>query len=277
MTFSINSYKNSSYAVAQAVSDNILGPYTKLTVADGGVLLSSEKQGSQTSSGTGHHSFLNVGDHTYIIYHRHDDPATAGAPRNPAIDEVKWITVNGREVMYVNGPNTTLQPKLDEYSTYHNIAGEAIVSADNGSTNLQYLNDGLLSHLKNGPSTINNIAGETKISSTSTFTFDFDRARTVTSIMVYNSRQESQIFRQIKQIKLVCVENGETVIKYINNIPFNAEYYQTNSSGKVTYVEPCSAAYAVFGELQVLSVEITVDIPAGQNYVGISEIRILGK
>ena len=176
--------------------------------------------------------------------------------------------------MYVNGPNTTLQPRLEPYSTYHNIAPEATVS---GSGNLKYLNDGLLSHLKNGPNAINNVAGETKITSTSTFRFDFTEARTVTSVMVYNSRLESQIFRQIKQIKLVCVENGETVIKYINNVPFNAEYYQTNSSGKVTYVEPCSAAYAIFGELQVLSVEITVEVPAGQSSVGISEIRILGK
>ena len=95
--------------------------------------------------------------------------------------------------------------------------------------------------------------------------------------MVYNSRTESQIFRQIKQIRLVCVENGQTVVKYIENVPFNAEYYQTNSTGTVTYVEPCAAAYAVFDELQVLSVEITVEVPAGQSAVGISEIRILGK
>ena len=276
LTFSVNNYKNGSYAVAQAVADNVLGPYTKLTEADGGVLLSSEKQGSKTNSGTGHHSFLNVGDQMYIIYHRHDDPVTAGAPRNPAIDEVKWITVAGREIMYVNGPNSTLQPKLEPYSTYHNIADEAKLSG-NGGTNLKYLNDGLLSHLKNGPSTVNNVAGETKITSTTTFTFDFGEARPITSVMVYNSRLEGQIFRQIKQIKLVCVENGETVIKYINNVPFNAEYYQTNSSGTVTYVEPCSAAYAIFGELQVVSVEITMDVPAGQSSVGISEIRILGK
>ena len=48
-------------------------------------------------------------------------------------------------------------------------------------------------------------------------------------------------------------------------------------SGQVTYVEPCSAAYAVFGELQVLSIEITVELPSGQSTVGLSEIYILGK
>ena len=174
----------------------------------------------------------------------------------------------------VNGPNTTLQPRLEQYSTYHNIAGEATLY---GNGNLKYLNDGLLSHLKKGHANITNIAGETTISSTSTLTIDFGNARTLTSVMVYNSRLESQIFRQIKQIKLVCIEDGETVVKYIDNVPFNSEYYKTNSSGKVTYVEPCSAAYAVFDEQQVISVEITVEVPAGQSYVGISEIRLLGK
>jgi hypothetical protein len=48
-------------------------------------------------------------------------------------------------------------------------------------------------------------------------------------------------------------------------------------SGQVTYVEPCSAAYTVFGELQVLSIEITVELPSGQSTVGLSEIYIPGK
>ena len=75
----------------------------------------------------------------------------------------------------------------------------------------------------------------------------------------------------------VVDENGKVVDKYINAVPFNSEYYTTNSHGEVTYVEPCSAAYAIFDELQVLSVEITVSVPDGQTYVGISEVRILGK
>ena len=60
-------------------------------------------------------------------------------------------------------------------------------------------------------------------------------------------------------------------------MPFNSEYFTTNSNGAVTYVEPCAAAYAIFGEMNVLSVDITVEIPAGQSSVGISEVVILGK
>ena len=73
------------------------------------------------------------------------------------------------------------------------------------------------------------------------------------------------------------MEDGKVVAKYINAVPFNSEYYTTDSNGKVTYVEPCAAAYAIFNELQVLSVEITVSVPDGQTNVGISEVRILGK
>lgn len=277
MTFSCNNWKNNTYLVAQAVSDNILGPYTKLKESEGGVVLSGMRQGSQTSSGTGHHSIVSVGDQLLMVYHRHNDPAVGGGARNHAVDEIKWITVNGRELMYVNGPNVTVQPKVEKHSDYRNIAGEATVSASNSSVNTKYLNDGLLSHLKNGHANVIAAVGETAISGETTFAFRFDEARTVRSVMVYNSRKEGQIFRQIKQIKLVCLENGKIVIKYLNNVPFNAEYIKTNTSGKVTYAEPCAAAYAVFGTQKVLSVEITVEIPAGQTAVGISEVRILGK
>ena len=277
MTYSAGNWKYNTYLVAQAVSDSILGPYTKLKESEGGVILSGSRQGGQESSGTGHHSFVAAGDQLFIIYHRHNDPTVGGGARNHAIDEVKWVTVDGMEVMYVNGPNVTLQPRIEKYSTYRNIAEEAAVTSSVSSANPKHLNDGLLSHLKNGSTNVNNAVGETMLSGITTFTFTFDEARTVTSIMVYNSRLEAQIFRQIEQIKLRCLENGKVVDKYINAVPFNSEYYTTNSHGEVTYVEPCSAAYAIFDEQQVLSVEITVSVPDGQTYVGISEVRILGK
>lgn len=277
LTYSANNWKNNSYLVAQAISDNVLGPYTKLTEAEGGIVLSGIRQGGQNSAGTGHHSILPVGDQLFMIYHRHTDPAEGGSKRNHAIDEIKWITINGREVMYVNGPNVTLQPKVELHSDYHNIAEDATVSVRGSGADLKYINDGLLSHLKKGHTNVTSAAGETTITNATTFIFNFEEAKSIRSIMVYNSRLEKQIFRQIKQIKLVCLENGETVVKHINNVPFNSEYYTTNSSGTVTYVEPCSAAYAVFDETTVLSVEITLEVPAGQSSVGISEVMILGK
>lgn len=280
LTFSVNSYRDSSYQVAQAVSDNLMGPYRKLTEEEGGILISGGTMGSQDVSGTGHHSFVTVGEQTYIFYHRHDDFILAGSARNHAIDEIKWITVkdimgNDLDVMYANGPTCSEQPRIEAFSEYKNIAQEAALS---GGENTEYLTDGLLSLYKYAkPTFIENIQ-ETTITETTTFTFDFDSARTVRAVMVYNSKMEDNCFTGVERIELVCRENGQEVIRYIKDIAFNPRYLQTNDyDGSVYYVTPGAAAYAEFDELNVTAVRITVSVPEGQEAVGISEIRILGK
>ena len=158
------------------VADNILGPYRKLTEAEGGLLLSGGVAGSQEISGTGHHSFVTLGDKMYVIYHRHDNFTAAGTARNHAIDEIKWITVkdkdgNDLEVMYANGPTCTVQPRLEAYSDYKNIALDAVVS---GSEDAKYLNDDLLSIYKYADVTFMEYIKETTIQKTTTFNFEFE-------------------------------------------------------------------------------------------------------
>ncbi len=280
LTFSVNDYWDSSYQLGQAVSDNVLGPYRKLTEAEGGLLLSGGVAGSQDISGTGHHSFITLGDQMYVIYHRHDNFITAGTARNHAIDEIKWITVqdkdgNDMEVMYANGPTCTVQPRLEAYSKYRNIALEAKVS---GSEDAACLNDDLLSIYKYGDTTFMEYIREATITETTTFTFGFDDARTVRAVMVYNSKQENTIFTGIAKMEFTCVENGREVVRVIENVPFGTQFLQTNDyDGSVYYVTPGAAAYAEFDELHVKSIKITVEIPEGQTSVGISEVRIIGK
>lgn len=280
LTFSVNDYWDSSYQLGQAVSDNVLGPYRKLTEAEGGLLLSGGVAGSQEISGTGHHSFVTLGDKQYVIYHRHDNFTSAGTARNHAIDEIKWITVkdkdgNDLEVMYANGPTCTVQPKLEAYSNYKNIAPEATVS---GSEDAVYLNDDLLSIYKYGDVTFMDYIKETLITETTTFTFDFAQARPVRAVMVYNSKNENTCFRSIPKVEFVCEEDGEEVIRFVQDLQFSAEYFRTNDyDGSIYYVTPGAAAYAEFNELNVKSVKITVEVPQGQDSAGISEIRILGK
>ena len=280
LTFSVNAYADSSYQVAQAVSDNLLGPYRKLTEEEGGILISGGTQGSQEVSGTGHHSFVTVGGKTYIIYHRHDDFVQAGSARNHAIDEIKWITVkdidgNDLEVMYANGPTCTVQPKIEAFSDYRNIAEEAAVS---GSDDAGLLNDGLLSLYKYASPEFAEYIKETGITQTTTFTFDFDTARTVRAVMVYNSKYEDTCFTKVSRIELVCEEDGKEVVRYIKDIEFSTEYYKANDyDGSIYYITPGAAAYAEFDELNVKSVRVTVEVPEGQESVGISEVRILGK
>lgn len=279
LTFSVNDYWDSSYQIGQAVSDNILGPYRKLTEAEGGLLLSGGVAGSQEISGTGHHSFVTLGDQMYVVYHRHDSYTAAGTARNHAIDEIQWITIkdkdgNDLEVMYANGPTCTVQPKLEAYSDYRNIAPEATVS---GSEDAAYLNDGLLSIYKYGDVSFMEYIKETEITETTTFTFDFAEARPIRAVMIYNSKNENTCFKNIAKVELVCEENGKEVVRAIENISFSEEYFRANDyDGSVYYITPGAAAYAEFNELNVKSVRITVEVPDGQAVAGISEIRILG-
>ncbi|MBR5570037.1 MAG: family 43 glycosylhydrolase [Oscillospiraceae bacterium] len=280
LTFSVGNWADSSYQVAQAVADNILGPYRKLTGAEGGVLISGSIAGSEDVSGTGHHTMLDVGGKLYIVYHRHDDFVTAGANRNAAIDEVKWITIkdkdgNDLEVMYTNGPTCTVQPKIEAFADYVNIAPEAKIS---GGKHTEYLNDGLLSVYKYADPAFLEYIQETMIQKTTTFTFDFEQARPVRAVMVYNSKMETSCFQNISHIEFICEENGKEVVRYIDDVAFSSEYYSANDlDGTIYYVKLGAAAYAEFDELNVKTVKITVEVPKGQESVGISEIRILGK
>lgn len=280
LTYSMNTYVDNSYQVGIAVADNIMGPYRKLTEEEGGILLSGATAGSQEISGTGHHSFVTVGEQVYIVYHRHDDFTVAGSARNHAIDELKWVTIKDKDgkdldVMYINGPTCTVQPAVEAYSDYKNIADEATVT---GTDDVSYLTDDLLSMLKYGNPTFMEYIKETTIEETTTFTFDFDSERAVRAILVYNSTMENKAFAKVSKIEFVCEENGKDVTHYIENVKFSSEYYKANDfDGSFYYVTPGAAAYAEFDELNTKSVRITVEVPKGQESVGISEIKILGK
>lgn len=280
LTFSIGAYSNNSYQVVQAVADQIDGPYRKLTLEEGGILISGETSGSQEVSGPGHHGFVTVGEQMFIIYHRHNDVVVGGGARNPAVDEIKWITIKDKfgsdlDVMYTNGPTVSVQPKIEKYAEYVNIADRATVS---GSENTEYLTDGLLSIYKYHNDVFGEYIKETEITATTTFTFDFAEAQTVRAVMVYNSKNEFTAFHKIAGMEFVCIEDGKEVIRYIDNVIFSSENFKANDyDGSIYYIVSGAAAYAEFDELNVKSIRITVEIPEGQDSVGISEIRILGK
>lgn len=269
LTYSVGAYGTDSYKVCQAVADSPLGTYTKLTEGEGGILLKGYYQSGQGITGTGHHSFVTVGEQLYMVYHRHDIPYNAsdktggGNLRNIAIDEVKWITnKNGMDVMYVNGPTRTVQPVMEQFSAFKNIAGEAQVSGD-GVTNLSYLTDGLLS--------IYGTDKESSIRKTTTVTFDFDTTRVIGGVMVYNSSDKDMCFRNIAKIECVCIENGHEVTRVLQNIAFDSNYFTDEG------VILGAAAYTTIEEWNVKSMRITIEVPDGQEQVGISEIKILGK
>lgn len=269
LTYSVGVFTDNTYQVQQAVSNSLLGSYTKLEKDEGGILLIGYCRGNQGATGTGHHSFVKVGEQLFMVYHRHDTPYKEGAgtgggsSRNMAIDEVKWIrNKNGLEVPYVNGPTITLQPAIEAFCDFKNIAGEAKVSGD-GVTNPSYLTDGLLS--------IYGTDKESSISETTTITFDFENARSIGGVMVYNSSDKAKCFTKISRIECVCIENGKEIVRTISNVTFDSNYFVEND------VIPGAAAYTTMEEWNVKSMRITIEVPEGQNQVGLSEIKILGK
>lgn len=269
LTYSVGAFGDNTYQVRQAVSDSVLGTYTKLKEDEGGILLKGYYQSGQGITGTGHHSFVTVGEQLYIVYHRHDTPYNSsdktggGSSRNIAIDEVKWVTnKNSLDVLSVNGPTQTLQPIMEQFSAFKNIAGEAKVSGE-GVTNLSYLTDGLLS--------IYGMDKESSISNTTTITFDFDTAKVIGGVMVYNSSDKDRCFRNIAKIECVCIENGKEIVRTIRNVTFDSNYFTDES------VILGAAAYTTIEEWNVKSMRIAIEVPEGQSQVGISEVKILGK
>ena len=282
LTFSVNDYAKRDYQVGMAVGDNPLGPFRKLEEYEGGLLLSVNNIDSGTVSGAGHHSFVKVGDQLYIAYHRHRNALEPSADRYTAIDEVKFITVedkNGEDMVipYVNGPTDTVQPLPDLYSGYTNVASKATVSCTDASTEAGCVNDGLLSVYKLADEDFTNYIRESYITKTSTFSFDFANETEVRAVMVYNSALVRTMFYNISRMEFVLADGTTRVIE---NVKFDVEQYceiggQNNNT--VRDIKSGAAALAEFNGIKVKSVKITVEVPEGQDEVGISEIKILGK
>lgn len=279
-TFSVNDYGTSSYQVGMAVSESPTGPFRKLEDREGGLLLCSSSTMSKTISGAGHHSFVKAGDQTFIVYHRHKDYSAGGTNRYTAVDEMEWITVkdiygDDMVVPYVNGPTDSVQPLPATYSGYRNLAPEAAVTASS-ETDVSRVNDKLLSVHKMADPDFMEYVQEAVITKTTTFTFDFERARTLRAVMVYNSAFENKVFRNLSLVEFTLADGSKRIIEDLN---FDMDQYCEISelTGEIRYVMPGAAAFAEFYEIPVKTVRITVDVPAGQDAVGISEIRLLGK
>lgn len=282
LTFSANAYASNNYLVAQAVSDSILGDYRKLTIQEGGILLTGAIFGTKEASGTGHHSFVTIGKQTYIVYHRHNDAIAMGSARNHAIDEIHWITVtdvNGDEldVMYANGPTVTPQPRIEVFSKYKNIVGDAEIS---GVEDVSCLTDGLLSIQNCWDEALSQYIKDATITETTTISFDYKEPRTIGAIMIYSSLVPQYSFLEPIDLEVVCVEDGKEVIRRIENLEMNPEYYRVEDNGLIAvrnYISPGASIYTEFEDWNVKSIKVTIHVQDGQDFVSISEIKILGQ
>ncbi len=280
--FSVNDYSTSNYQVGIAVADSPLGDFRKLREYEGGLVLCSSTTDSESVSGAGHHSYVTIGNQTYIAYHRHRDYTKPSGDRYTAIDEIKWITVedidgNPMDVPYVNGPTDTPQPLPEKASGYRNVAVDATVICTDDAAELEYLTDGLLSVHKSADEDFMNYVQETKISKTSTVEFAFEKDTSVRAIMVYNSVNRKEIFRNVSKIEFTLADGSVRVIRDVKfDMDSNCRMGGVNGD-EVLYVLSGASAFCEFYDVSVKNIKITVDVPDGQDKVGLSEIKILGK
>ena len=293
LTFSVNGYSDASYSLMQAVGDSPLGPFTKLGDDQNGLFLSSDIGSNAMTSGTGHHSFFTVGDELYISYHRHQITGTIDGGRMICFDKVEWVETEGEngekvDVLYVNGPTVTEQPRFDADAEYVNIAEEGTVTIVSGNlendSSASSLNDGLLSYnVMVSQEFLNNYVKEATTAGEATYEITFDTAREIRGFMVYGSKYMDRYFSSAYDVELTAEENGTEKIYYIEELPVNESCIVYNEDELlignyvIENVVYGSGVYAEFDALNIKSIRFSVKAPEGQSLVGISEIAVLGK
>lgn len=294
LTYSTNSYKDKTYQVCQAVADSPLGEFRKLTEEEGGILLSADAALRDDVSGTGHSSILNAGGQYYIVYHKHNSVSEGGSSRHVAVDEIEWITVkdaqgNDLDVMYANGPTTSVQPLPEFASEYKNVASEAEVSATSlaDDSSVSCLTDGLLSVNRfANDDMVETYVKETCFTAETTITLTFDDYKTIRALMIYNSKNMESAFYNIERVEFDCrLEDGTLATKYIDGLVFDWDAY--TSTDDIDVIRPAASAIAEFDEIECIEIRITIS-PATEEQIpvhgyndmaelAVSEIRVLGK
>lgn len=294
LTYSTNSYKDKTYQVCQAVADSPLGEFRKLTEEEGGILLSADAALRDDVSGTGHSSIINAGGQYYIVYHKHNSVSEGGSSRHVAMDEIEWITVkdaqgNDLDVMYANGPTTSVQPLPEFASEYKNVASEAEVSATSlaDDSSVSCLTDGLLSVNRYANyDMVETYVKETCFTAETTITLTFDDYKTIRALMIYNSKNMESAFYNIERVEFDCrLEDGTLATKYIDGLVFDWDAY--TSTDDIDVIRPAASAIAEFDEIECIEIRITIS-PATEEQIpvhgyndmaelAVSEIRVLGK
>ena len=273
LTYSVNTYNEPSYQVRQAISTSPTGPFRKIPVDKGGVIITTDGLGTYTNS-SGHHSFIKVGDELFISYHTILNDYDISEARKIRFDRVSFVVnEDGLPLIYANGPTVTLQPLPSAVSGYKNIAPSAHIEASNVHENsdIYWLNDGTLKIHDNS------IVDECEFNNgKSVISLTFDDYQTIKAIMVYNSNDFYKTFKEIDNIRLYIKKDGVETVSDTGVIPFNYHEYSLIDQDYKTVFAGASSTIE-FNDLEVNKIEITVSKSYGESILGISEIQVLGK
>ena len=259
LTFSTFTYYTVDYQVRQAVSDSVLGPYTKIQPNDGGTVISTSESNVRQSAG--HSCFFEVGDELWLAYHTLANDRNIDDGRKPAVDRLVFIkNKDGLEVLQANGTTSTLQPLPEKISGYKNVALNASVECENAISDVALLHDSLI------PLRKVSAAKDCRIDAgKSTIKITLDGYYDIGAVMIYNSINEDMQFKSIDSIELKGKGNNNKFV----NLVFESNVDSANK--KVVYDK------ALIVESSATSVnEITIKINSDEAFA-IGEIIILGK
>lgn len=276
LTYSVGSTTSTLYSVAQALGTEPLGDFTKLTKAEGGLVLGADSKWVQ-NAGSAHHCLTEIGDELFIFHHEGQDRYTIDmGGRAIAYNRIGFTqNSNGDTVMVGNGPTSySLQALPSAISGYKNIAKEATVTASGvkSGSDKKYLTDGLFASHTYG------VVKETEfnVNETITITLEWDDYRTVSAIMLYNSIDYDKIFYQIAQIKLsVRTASGAEGTAVINNATFPLN--ETTCYSSMQFMFAGNNMVFDFNDIQVKNIQITFKAPRKSGSVAISDIWVLAK
>ena len=283
--YSPRGFAAQNYDARQSYSDDgPLGPYHKLPTMPGAIM--SRGFGdyiNQYVSGTGHHAMVEVDGELFCIYYAHADPfdgsTSATDGRFYAFDRVvEYEDETYGSLLAGIGPTQTVQPKPSSYTGLHNVASQATVAATNcDESTIKYLNDNFFvcheyfadkEFVANGKTTI---------------TLKFDKAVTISAVMVYNTLDFRNAFSGIDSILFKMTEASDWMDEehkdlrecYIENIGFSEDYIDFD----MQKIRTGAASVVSFNEITVNEIKITVSgkITGLTPTIKISDIVVLGK
>lgn len=296
LTFSIGSTNDKLYPVGQALSTSPLGTFTKVQGEDGGLICTPGTDWDINSSG--HHSFLEVGDELWIVYHSYPMSASGAlGGRGQSFDRVFLHENNkGQKVLHANGPTKNIQALPEVVSGYKNVAPLATASATHAAkeSDAKYLNDNLISmHGENDNAYQQDRVSEFVVDGKETvITLDFTDYVTARAIMIYNARDYKNAFNEIEKIEMAFRDkDGKTGVAVINKLGFNMsanvvplEYSYSEDELKdlgnlddFYTIRPGGAAIAEFNEISVNKIRITIKKGDNKTGLNVNEIVVLGK
>ncbi len=270
LTFSVNDYQQPTYRVIQAIADEPLGTYEKVSEEDGGKVISTDFDWTHVAS-AGHHAFITVGDEVFIAYHTFYNRLSITDGRALAVDKVVWTeNAEGTPVMHTNGPSWSLQPLPEAISGYKNIAPSATVTSTAEGADTGLLTDELIKYQ------YNDLVNEYEVDPGEyTFTLTWDEAKTARAIMVYNSMDYYYAFDAVKSIEIEYLNSsGATKTVTIEDVAFDDAWFVDEDW---EFITPGGSAIVEFDELPVKSIKIAVASKEDAEALALNEIVVLGK